>query len=571
MTAVASAAVRIGTRGSALALVQAGIVAEALAAVGTDVRVETIVTDGDRRTPDTAWGEGAFVGAIEAALLEGRIDVAVHSAKDVPTDEDPRLTIAAYLAREPADDVIVLAEGATVGTGSRRRSLDLLPIGARVGTDSPRRTAFLRAARPDLRVHPLHGNVDTRLRRLDAGETDALVLAAAGLRRLGREDRISLVVPSTVMPPAPGQGALAIQVRSADPRTEAVVRRLDDPSARRAVEAERALLSASGGGCRAPLGAVGQVVGERLILRAGYARPDGRVAAWATRDGGPADDAQLVADTLADLADRAASAARAVGGAMVVVTRSRTDAAASLLALVDRGLTPLAVPAIEVAYEGGAVDVAELDAAVRDLPAYDWIVVTSAHAVHALAAAARRVDVDVSVPGPGWAAIGPATRRALRTIGVVPAFSPDRATGTDLGEGLPDVRGASILLPRSDLADGSLPDRLTSRGARVRPVVAYRTIEAPPTSGPALRAALGSDVAAVVAASPSAVRGWLALGRAVGLEDRVRSIPVVALGSTTAGEAERRGLVVIGRADTPDPAALADATLAAIHTLEEIR
>ncbi|MEO6208099.1 MAG: hydroxymethylbilane synthase, partial [Candidatus Limnocylindrales bacterium] len=306
--------IRIGTRGSSLALIQAGLVADGLRSFGSEVRVETIVTDGDQRTPDTAWGEGAFVTAIERALTAGHIDVAVHSAKDVPTDEDPRLAIAAYLPRDMADDVLVLPAGAQIDR------LEDLPHGARVGTDSPRRSAFLRAARSDLRVHPLHGNVDTRLRRLDAGETDALVLAAAGLRRLGRADRISLVFPFDVLPSAPGQGALAVQVRADDAATRAAVRRLDDAATRQAVVVERGLLAASGGGCRAPVGALGRIVDGHLRLRAGFASGDGSVAVTAMSTGPAAGDQAIIAATLADLADRAAAAAASLRRPRVIVT-----------------------------------------------------------------------------------------------------------------------------------------------------------------------------------------------------------------------------------------------------------
>jgi hydroxymethylbilane synthase len=153
--------VAIGSRGSTLALAQARLVHEALERDGNWGRIVIIETEGDRRAPDTAWGEGAFVAAIERALLAGRVDVAIHSAKDVPTAEDPRLRIAAYLPRaDPRDALVVRADAAA-------RRLDDLPSGSRVGTDSPRRTGFLLARRPDLAVHPIHGNVDTRLGRLD--------------------------------------------------------------------------------------------------------------------------------------------------------------------------------------------------------------------------------------------------------------------------------------------------------------------------------------------------------------------------------------------------------------------
>ncbi len=562
---VASPTLRIGTRGSALALIQANLVADALRAAGAAVRVDTIVTDGDRRTPDTAWGEGAFVTAIEAALLNGEVDVAVHSAKDVPTDQDPRLVIAAFLPREDARDVVVLPGGLPLA------SLVDLPHGARVGTDSPRRTAFLRAQRPDLDVHPLNGNVDTRLRRLDAGETDALVLAAAGLRRLDRQDRISLALSASVMPPAPGQGALAVQVRADDAIARGLVGRHDHGPTRRAVETERALLAASGGGCRAPLGALGTVLDGGLRLEAGYARPDGRVAVHVSRtSASPGTVAGLVRATLRDLAEAAADAARHgdPDASRVVVTRAPEDGAATLLALVDRGLAPILVPAIETA----SADASRVDDLVRRLPAADWVVVTSARTVDALAAAAERTGCDLATGGPDgprWAAIGAATERALEAAGVTVSFRPSRSTGMDLAESLPVAAGTTVILPHGDLAGRKLPNRLTERGASVDAAVVYHTLEAPASSHAPLRAALADNPAAVVLASGSAVRGWLELARAIGAESAVAGIPVIAIGPTTAAEARRHGLTVLAEARTPDPGSVADAAAAALSTRKE--
>ncbi len=288
MTAVG---VRIGTRGSALALVQARLAATALARQGAPSRLVIIETDGDRRAADTAWGEGAFVTAIERALLDGRIDVAVHSAKDIPTDEDPGLRIVAYLARADARDALVVHDG-------RPGSVDTLAPGARVGTDSPRRAGFLLAQRPDLRVQPVHGNVDTRLRRLDAGEVDALVLACAGLDRLGHGDRIAQRLDPQLMPPAPGQGAIGLQVRRQDGSMLALTAGVDDPSTRLAVEAERAFLRAAGGGCRAPIGAFGTVRDDVLSLLGGLANEDGTMAV--ARRSGRADAGPAIAAALLD-------------------------------------------------------------------------------------------------------------------------------------------------------------------------------------------------------------------------------------------------------------------------------
>ncbi len=284
--------IRIGTRGSALALVQANLTSEALEWAGFESSLVIVETDGDRRGPDTAWGEGAFVKAIEHALLAGQVDVAVHSAKDVPTDEDPHLVIGAYLERADARDALV--------TDLRfAASLADLPPGSRIGTDSPRRTGFLLAARPDLSVRPLHGNVDTRLRRLESGEADARVLACAGLDRLGLGAWITERLDTALVPPAPGQGALAIQVRADDTSMLAATAQLDHRPTRVAVDCERMFLAASGGGCRSPIGAFAEVAGDRLSLLGGHVRPDGTEAAFA-RASGPVAMAGAIALALSE-------------------------------------------------------------------------------------------------------------------------------------------------------------------------------------------------------------------------------------------------------------------------------
>lgn len=254
--------VRLGTRGSKLALTQSQIVARRLREAGLDVALVPIVTEGDTRPIDMSPGEGVFVAAIARSLLDGSIDIGVHSAKDIPLEEEADLVIAAYPERADARDVLITRTGG--------QSLSTLAEGATVGTDSPRRTGFIRAARPDIRVIPLHGNVDTRLKRLDEGVVDALVIAAAGMDRLEQRSRIDQRLDPEVVAPAPGQGAIAVQARRSDTELLALLHEVDDAEVRFAVEVEREVLKATGGTCRAPVGAVASAHnGEFSLLVAG--------------------------------------------------------------------------------------------------------------------------------------------------------------------------------------------------------------------------------------------------------------------------------------------------------------
>ncbi len=277
-----NASLRLGTRGSRLALLQSTRVAERLRAAGHPVELVTVVTEGDLRPVDSAPGEGVFVTALERALAAGDIDIAVHSAKDVPLQLHPGLVVAAHPERGDPRDALVSRAGG--------RSLAGLARGAVVGTDSPRRAGFLLTLRPDLRHVPFHGNVDSRLRRLEAGAADALVLAAAGLDRLGLGARIDTRLDPWLMAPAPGQGALAVEARADDGRTLALLATVEAAEIRLAVVTERRVLEATGGTCRSPVGALATVAGGRLRLLAAACSPDG-TAAHRLRLEGEADEA----------------------------------------------------------------------------------------------------------------------------------------------------------------------------------------------------------------------------------------------------------------------------------------
>jgi len=261
--------VRIGSRGSALALWQAEHIQQRLAALGHEAAIRVITTTGDRiqdRRLEQIGGKGAFLKEIEEAMLAGEVDLAVHSLKDVPTVLPAGLRLCAVLERADPRDAVLSSAGL---------ALKRLPAGARVGTTSLRRRAQVAALRPDLVLQDLRGNVDTRIRKLREGVCDAVLLAVAGLERLGRRGEVTEVLEADVFLPAPGQGAIALECRENDGPIAAAVAPLDHAPTARAVTAERALLAGLQGGCNVPLGAYAVEEDGALRLTAFVARPDG--------------------------------------------------------------------------------------------------------------------------------------------------------------------------------------------------------------------------------------------------------------------------------------------------------
>ncbi len=297
---VGAGALTLGTRGSALALAQAHMTADALRAhwPGLDVRLQVITTTGDVRTdvPLAAiGGRGVFAAEIEQALARGEVDVAVHSSKDLPSTLAPVFALGAFLPREDPRDV------ACTRGGRHGPRLADLPAGAVVGTSSPRRACQLRARRPDLRVEDIRGNVDTRLRKLDDGRYDAILLAAAGLHRLGLAERITEYLAPEEMLPQVGQGAVALEVRAGDSRALAHVAPLDHLPTRAAVTAERAFLARLGAGCTAPAGAHASLApdGATLVVEGMVGALDGSRVVRLAREG-PAGEGAAVGAALAE-------------------------------------------------------------------------------------------------------------------------------------------------------------------------------------------------------------------------------------------------------------------------------
>ena len=294
--------IRIGTRGSLLATTQATIIKDALVAKGAEAELVIISTDGDRSdAPIAEIGVGVFTAALREAIADGTVDMAVHSYKDLPTAPDPRFVIAAVPRREDARDALVARDGLVLGE---------LPAGSVLGTSSPRRAAQLRALGLGLEIRPLRGNLDTRLNRVSNGDLDGVVVARAGLARIGRLGDVTETLEPVQMLPAPAQGALAVECRASDTELAALLAELDDPDTRAAVTSERTLLAELEAGCSAPVGAIAEVVEsideeghvfEELSLRGCVAALDGSDVIRASGIGTPDRAAELGLSVAAEL------------------------------------------------------------------------------------------------------------------------------------------------------------------------------------------------------------------------------------------------------------------------------
>ena len=378
--------IRIGSRGSQLALWQANHIADALRALGHEVSIEIIRTTGDRMQNiafASVGAKGMFTREIEDALLAGTIDLAVHSLKDLPTELGEPFTLAAIPQRADPRDVLV---------SERYGGFDALPAGAVVGTSSLRRQAQLRARRPDLEYIEFRGNVDTRLAKLGQGKADAIILAAAGLERLQKTAVIRERFAPEVLCPAPGQGALAIECRAGDGAMHAALQPLEDRDTRMAITAERRCLAALGGGCLVPIGAYCHRDGDELSLRAVVASADGRQMICAERR-------HTDPETLGEQAGAAVvgagrgrhprpggkagmSTAQPLAGKRILITRARHQAGRLAEALEELGAEVLRLPTIEII---PPETYAHLDAVLEVISGFDWLIVTSANGAAALA------------------------------------------------------------------------------------------------------------------------------------------------------------------------------------------
>jgi hydroxymethylbilane synthase len=534
---------RIATRGSTLALIQAQLVADLLAQRYPEHEfvLQPLTTHGDRHPAmpltDSAR-EGVFVKELEKAVLDGRAELAVHSAKDLPTAETPGLALVAFPARADARDGLISRSQAT---------LMELAAGSRVGTGSPRRAAQVAAARPDLKTEPIRGNVDTRLRRLQEGAVDALILAAAGLERLGRLDEAHQLLPFDIMLPAPGQGALAVQALEGSEAARLAAAINDEPTAR-AVRAERALLRRLGGGCLSALGAYASIAGGKLEMQAVVLDATGQRVVRASASG--ANDGEVIAEVARIFEERGAaellananrdllpvappSPHGALKGIRVMVTRANGQADTLADALRAQGAAVTLCPVIEIE----PIPVSR--ATLAQIDRYDWLILTSVNGVDRLfsllAAADLRFPTHIKV-----AVIGPQSASRLRQRGVDPSLVPRRYVAEELADELIPLLepGDRVLLARAAGSREVLPQRLRAAGAKVDVIETYRAV--PPAD---LRQQLSKTLPStdiVTFTSSSTVRHFLEAGGAALLGGAL----VACIGPITAATVTEAGLRV---------------------------
>jgi hydroxymethylbilane synthase len=514
--------IRIGTRGSDLALWQARHVAERLGRVGFECELVVLKTRGDLidDVPLTqVEGKAFFTAEIERALLAGEVDLAVHSHKDLPTESTPGLAIAAVPARGPRGERLLIAPHAHAADAA------LLPLarGARVGTSAPRRAEQLRTLRPDLTVLDLRGNVPTRVRKLRDGQYDAIVLAAAGLDRLQlpTDGLVAIDLPLELFVPAPAQGALALQVREGDERLFRLCRdHLHDQDTARAIAAERSLLSSAGGGCNLPVAATlargdGRAWLAHAFLGAGH--PAGAAfGRWACAEGPEPESAVLLA--LESLRGGGATGVGPLSALRVALTGSASDGSVLGERLAALGARVVEERAIELE----PIDGVDLAARLAELRQGDALVVTSRYA-------ARRLAGHRVAPGVTIAAVGRACARALAEGGLEPQIVGEGG-GEALARKLDVAPGRAVLWPCAEEAAPDLADALQARGIEVRRLPVYRTRLVKGFQ-------LARDVDVRVYMSPSAVEASLASERA--LPSAARRF---ALGHATAAALVEAGL-----------------------------
>jgi len=526
--------IRLGTRASLLARTQSATVGNALSEVsGREWEEILIRTPGDDTTAslNQPGNPGLFVSTLRKALLAGEVDMIVHSFKDLPSAPEPGISLAAVPLREDPRDVLVSHNGLTLAT---------LPHGAKIGTSSPRRTAMLLALRPDLQIQPVRGNIDTRMRKALEGDLDAVVLAYAGISRIGRTSVISEILDPLEIVPAPAQGALAIECRTGDEILD-LIAQLQDPASRITTAAEREVLVGINAECSTAIGAYATFDGSELVLTAElFDREErSRVHLRETLQVGDVRRARAMG------LRAAADLLRPSEFKPVLLVRA-SDNEADAAALKSLGIASISDSYLHMTQSESPDDGARLLEAMRS--GVDWFVVTSQMAIPSWGNLVGREELQAALvsakkAGMKIAVVGAKTAETVRSLGVEVDLIPREQSAAGLIAEMPKPVG-SVVFPHGSIAMRALPDGLVARGAKVHEGVVYETtvVNHEPISTLLLQE---DHIGALILRSPSAAR---AVHQKFG---SAPSVPVVVSGPTTAAAARELGFAVVGISESP--------------------
>lgn len=534
----------IGTRGSQLALRQAEEIKKQMISLGAQIEIKIIKTQGDKVADlgfDKMEGKGFFTKELEEALLDGRVDLAVHSLKDLPTEPAPGLKIAAYCCPEDSSEVVLM----NAQVFDRHRFMQIKP-GACIGTGSVRREAQIKYFRPDLEIKPLRGNLNTRIQKLCDGQYDAIMIAKAGLDRLHPDidDLTMIILDKAEFLPAPGQGILAIEIKSDNEKLKAFLERLNNDDAEKKARLERGLLARFRGGCSLPLAVHSEQTKTGYALKAflGVKDRDG----WQLPvlfEGSHHNIEVLVDMAYKELAEM--TVPESEGSALkVLITRTKEEAAEFFKGRLGQ-LEPIYYPVFQIVPKIDKTKISRISANIEN---YDWIIFTSKNGVQIFldVLADRKVEITARTK---IAAVGQRTARLLKARDVAVAFVPTRESGEGLLNELPSImkKGERVLLPQGEEAPPLLHDGLAAKGLKVERLDLYKTIPTAPEILPAIEC---HEIGAFIFTSPLSVKFFKDLGH-----DIPARAWVAGLGNPTAealAEYFRKPDYIPGKADVHD-------------------
>lgn len=526
--------IRIGTRGSALSLTQTNIVKDLLQQLVPDTKIEilTIKTTGDKNMnpiPLDTIGKGWFTKEIDRKLLNREIDLAVHSLKDLLDTLTPGLVISAIPKREDASEALV---------ARNNESLKQLKKGAVVGTDSIRRKMQLLKIRPDLVIKSVRGNVNRRLEKLDAGEYDAIVLAVAGLRRLGFETRITEYFSPLDIIPSPGQGALAIVTNKKNKKLNQILSKLNHKPSVVTVTAEREFSRMTNGGCSMPVGAYAKINGQKLTLYGMLGSLDEKHMLRGSMTG----RIDNPTDLGKKLAVKLMREAKWMSSKYIVLTRDKVGNISLAKKLQLLGMSSLSCPGIEIK---SINDNKMLKTTLTSLDTFDWILFTSSNGVKFF----MKYEPDQAVLQKiKIAVVGSKTARTAQNAGLQVSVIPKTFTAQDLLKAMPSLKRKKILLARSDIADPKIKTLLEEKSAVVTDIAVYKTTLTKRLHQEFIQAIKNNAISYLTFTSPSTVRGFL---KNIVQSDlpNVLSLPVLSIGPVTTKEAQKYGFTNIITSD----------------------